>query len=558
MVNNFIESPTAADELAPQVTSSSKPISDGINVIKPDGSTVSIPRDQLNSAEKAGYKVETQDQKDIREAGENSSAISVGARSFINQALLGIPGIISDHTNTDKEKAINESEDRAHPYASALGGIGGFGASLAVGAPLFKGAAEAGRLAEGAIAGESLASRALGAGAKYAVEGATVAAPKAFTEAALGDPEQAGESLLFGAGGGVALGGLGAGAGFLSRGLAKAGKEYLETNAVKLAGMTANEARDAISAKAGKIIGGAVGTGAGALVGHGAGAVIGDRLGENIGATIGEGVGDALSDDTINSGLKLASKAMKYTADKLNSIPEILDSIESKGFSGATTTGNVFANFSKQYEGKTDKEAYASFLNDLSNAGTNINSLSQNAGSSSDIISHGGAPAIGGQYNAKQLNMVNYLMQEAPKNPDPPKPFTKNNVDWEPSDKEMSTFKQKLETVNDPFSVLDRLKDGTLTQNNVNALKQVYPKLYSQIASQILAQSFNKQLSFSARSKVSLLTGMPIDNAFQHNKLMNLQGNYTQDDNNTQAGNFKADISSPGAKPTQTQSLSSA
>jgi hypothetical protein len=557
MVDNFVQTPTAGDLLSPsQPQNVDAPISNGVNVIKPDGTTVSIPKDQLASAQSAGYKLETQDQKDIREAGEKSSAITVGARSFINQALLGIPGIISDHSSTDKEKAIREAEDNAHPYANYGAGALGFGASLIAGSPLFKGAAEAGKAVEAGIAGESLASKVLATGARYATEGAAVAAPKAFTEAALGDPEQAGESLLYGAGGGIVLGGLAAGTGVLARSMAQAGKDYLETGAGKLAGMTADEAREAIGSKVGKVIGGAIGTGAGAVVGHGAGAVIGDRLGEGLGEHIGDAIGNSLSDETVNKGLEIASKAMQYTADKLDTIPEILDSMASKGFSGASPGGNVFANFSKQYEGKTDKEAYSDFLNDLGNASTNLNTLSKNTGTSSDLISHGGAPEIGSQYNSKQLNMVNYLMQEAPRNPDPPKPFTKDGDSWQPSDKDLSTFKQKMETVNDPFSVLDRLKDGTLTKSNVDALKAVYPKLYAQISNQILSQSFNKELPFQARSKISLLTGMSIDNSFQHNKLSNLQAMYAENDPSSQGGNFKANISAPGAQPTQTNKLS--
>lgn len=535
----------------------SSPNEPRINVIKPDGTLVSIAKSDQSAALKQGFQLESEDQKEIREAGEKSSAITVGARSFLNQALLGIPGLVSDHASTDKEKAIREAEDKAHPIANYGGGALGFGASLVAGSPIFKGAAEAGKLAEGAIAGESLASRALGAGAKYAVEGATVATPKALTEAALGDPEQAGESLLFGAGGGIALGGVGAGTGVLARSMAQAGKEYLETGAERVSGMSADEAREAISARAGKLIGGAIGTGTGAIVGHGAGAVIGDRLGEGLGEHIGESIGNSLSDETVNKGLEIASKAMKYTSDKLESIPEILDSLSSKGFSGATFGGDAFSNFSKQYEGKNEKQAYSEFMNDLSRTSTNSNSLTQNTGVSSDLISHGGAPEIGAQYNAKQLNMVNYLMQEAPKNPEPPKPFTKDGAEWEPSDKQLSVFKQKLETVNDPFSVLERLKDGTLTQNNVSALKQVYPKLYAQISNKILGEAFNKTMPFAARSKISLLTGMPIDNSYQHNKLVSLQANFNQNEPANQGGNFKADITIPGSEATQTQKLSS-
>jgi hypothetical protein len=126
-----------------------------------------------------------------------------------------------------------------------LGSLTGFGASLFYGGEFFGGASKAGAVTERALlggaehafeeaavkelggeamgqvlariapAGEAvtaaklgpgLARKMLASGAGTAVEGAILSTPKALTEAALGDPEQAAETLLYGAGGGALLG----------------------------------------------------------------------------------------------------------------------------------------------------------------------------------------------------------------------------------------------------------------------------------------------------------------------------------------------------------------
>jgi|GEM_PF-4715462 len=235
-----------------------------ISVINPDGKPGEVPEENIQRALQLGYTLDTPENAAVREYVDErkglSGAAQVALTSFANQALFGVPEIIQNKTGSSLEVAKREALAKEHEFAQGVGGVSGFGASLFVGGPLFKAGAKAGALAEqavtrglagrlaaegvGDVAAQSLArtlvQKTAASAAKMGVEGATVAAPQAITEAALGDPEQAAEALLFGAGAGAALGVVGGGAKELfSRAVKKAGgagialEKYADEQALK-------------------------------------------------------------------------------------------------------------------------------------------------------------------------------------------------------------------------------------------------------------------------------------------------------------------------------------
>jgi hypothetical protein len=200
-----------------------------VNIVDARGVAHSIPVNQLEDAFRQGYRVETPSERALRKTVEDndnfSGSVKQFGKQFINQALMGVPGVIQEYTADPWQQKVNQKLKEQDQIANALGGITGFGASLFIGSPLFKGASVAGQLVEKAVAGklaqagiargsESLASsivaHAATGAAKLGVEGAIVSTPHAVTEAALGDPDAAAESLLIGGGLGAFLGVAGA------------------------------------------------------------------------------------------------------------------------------------------------------------------------------------------------------------------------------------------------------------------------------------------------------------------------------------------------------------
>lgn len=198
-----------------------------VNVVDPQGKSFNIDSSELHEALNQGFNIESPVQQAVREYVSDNKGLPGAAKVFLNQfanqASFGVTGVIQDHTSDDFERAKDQALKNDHQIANILGGVAGFGASLPLGAPLFKGATLAGDAAANAIAnglakagiksgGESIAQNIVSKIAQSAgnlgVQGAVISAPAAITEATLGDPESAAESLLLGAGIGMGVGGL--------------------------------------------------------------------------------------------------------------------------------------------------------------------------------------------------------------------------------------------------------------------------------------------------------------------------------------------------------------
>jgi hypothetical protein len=218
-----------------------------------------VPAEHVTEAVRQGFRVETPSQRAVRDyIGQNEGlrgTLKVGLGQMADEAALGLPELILDHTQDPLEVAKREALKKEHNLANTAGGIAGFVASLFVGGPLWKGAGKAGAVVAEHVA-EKLATTTAGeVGARTvksvagdvlrnmtakaagsATEGAIVMAPHAITEAALGDPEQAGETLLAGAG----IGSLFGAGGALAKDFFKLGKEAVTKGAELASGQEQN------------------------------------------------------------------------------------------------------------------------------------------------------------------------------------------------------------------------------------------------------------------------------------------------------------------------------
>lgn len=234
-----------------------------VNIVDADGKGVgSVDIADLPSMLDEGYTIETPFQKQVNDyVDENKGvvgALKVGVGQIADEALLGIPEMIYDKTADPLAVAQKEALKKEHAAANALGGVVGFGATLipsggasAVAkagttaatlakvnpaAKLFEGASTVGKAAEKYVAeklatagvekgAEGLAKKVVSSAAGSGAEGLVLATPHTITEAALGDPDDAAETLMAG---GLLGGALGAATPFLKK-LGKLGKEKMES-----------------------------------------------------------------------------------------------------------------------------------------------------------------------------------------------------------------------------------------------------------------------------------------------------------------------------------------
>lgn len=202
-----------------------------VPALSPSGEDGFIPAENVAEAIKAGYRIKTGIQNQAEAYADENDGLAGAIKTFGMQALdetaMGIPEMVADATQDPLEVAKREELKKRHDIANAAGGITGFGASLLYGGPLWKGAAKAGQKTTALLA-EKIVQKSAGEVSKSAakriargmlektapkvaggaVEGVIATSPIAITEAALGDPEAAAESILAGMGIGGIFGGI--------------------------------------------------------------------------------------------------------------------------------------------------------------------------------------------------------------------------------------------------------------------------------------------------------------------------------------------------------------
>ena len=225
------------DELMQAVSSGSHSFKRGSKVYatNPYGEKVYIPAEEAESALAQGYKLHSGTTEVADRYVRDNKGLKGASKVFFGQAIdeaaLGIPELVYDKTQSPLDVAKKEALKKHYEALNIAGGLTGAVGSMLYGGPLFKGASKAGEVTSKAVT-KALSARAAGevsegAIKKFAkditagavgtgVEGALLSAPYAFTEAVLGDKEDAAETLMLGMGvgslfgaGGKMIGGLG-------------------------------------------------------------------------------------------------------------------------------------------------------------------------------------------------------------------------------------------------------------------------------------------------------------------------------------------------------------
>lgn len=265
------------------------------------------------------------------------------------------------------------------------------------------------------------------------------------------------------------------------------------------------------------------------------GAAIGTALGGPVGGAIG-GAGGYLADrysgqilkksvdmapDT--AGLLFVEQRMKQAAEKLDEIPKILESMSKGGFKNTRGAG---ISFLSQLANDDDKKVpLVHNAQDLQKLNDKLSKWAAHPEVTADAVASmmapvtkKGAPRIGGAVSGKIMKSLDYIDKAMPKPPTLSSPFAPKSVKWRPSNHDLSAFNQKLQVVHDPYVVLSEFAKGTLTHNHMDALTQIYPGLQSAIQSKVMNMVVDgkaPELSFDQRMKLSLLVGVPVDEALK-------------------------------------------
>ena len=205
-----------------------------------------------------------------------------------------------------------------------------------------------------------------------------------------------------------------------------------------------------------------------------------ERMGQQLGQSI---------DKHVNAIFKVTENAIPITATKLT--PE---DKQKKYEKAAKKLGEFTAN----------PEDYLNKISDSTHA---LNSI---------------APSITSSLHLASARATQYLLSKLPAQ-EPASPFTEP---YKPSGSEIAVFNRHLEAIENPLIILQQAKEGTLTQESISAVAEVYPKIFTEITNSIMDKlSFTKVTNIPYRTKLmlSMLTGTDMSNSLSSQNMMETQ-----------------------------------
>lgn len=134
------------------------------------------------------------------------------------------------------------------------------------------------------------------------------------------------------------------------------------------------------------------------------------------------------------------------------------------------------------------------------------------------------AVAIEGKVQAA----VQHLVDTAPRAPEPDGFDIVGNREPDIPRAELLAWFDRLRTVEHPLSVFDSIRDRSLSAEQAETLRTVYPRLQQQISQELLQASGDgagpdKQVPYETAVQLSILAGYPVDSSMRPDRLAELQ-----------------------------------
>lgn len=155
-------------------------------------------------------------------------------------------------------------------------------------------------------------------------------------------------------------------------------------------------------------------------------------------------------------------------------------------------------------------------MEDYKSQTSNIQELANNPQKLSDHLTdntealYAAAPGITQAIHGTIANGVQFLNSKISK---PSNQFLLSH-DHEPSKQTMTDFGHYYKAVDDPVSILDHVKDGTLSDKHMEALSAVHPHLLQEMRTKIfdnMTKENTENLPYQRKMSISKFIGQPID-----------------------------------------------
>lgn len=122
---------------------------------------------------------------------------------------------------------------------------------------------------------------------------------------------------------------------------------------------------------------------------------------------------------------------------------------------------------------------------------------------------------------------LNFLHLKMPK----PNAEFMGDHDWEPSKSQQARWLHYHDAVNNPIGALDHVKNGTLSNQHMEALSAVHPEVLADMRQKVMenmTQKNMKNLPYSTKIAVSKFLGQPMHESLMPKVILADQMNYAQ------------------------------
>lgn len=202
-------------------------------------------------------------------------------------------------------------------------------------------------------------------------------------------------------------------------------------------------------------------------------------------------------------------------------VDRVLDSSER---AAPTTKALGRSDFGAKRMRQESPEAHRRRVKEIEELATNPAAIAErvanNIGPLGDV-----APGTAAAISAAASRAVQYLQSVAPKPPEK----APLGAQWEPSKDEIQKFSRHLEAVEKPLSILKAAAAGTLTPQQIDAVKAVYPQLYQDIQQRVVNRLSDepKGIPKKARLMLNMLTGIDVDGTFSPASIQRNQATFS-------------------------------
>jgi hypothetical protein len=200
----------------------------------------------------------------------------------------------------------------------------------------------------------------------------------------------------------------------------------------------------------------------------------------------------------------IAKEGADALTSHVDSLPSILTHAKKVA---AHTASDVISDIIGSTSGLTKQQQYDRLTDTINQAAVDPSVTADRVGRVASTFS-GTNVQLASAVAEKQFLKIQYLQSQIPKDPNPPRPFQKN--EWNASPQQQRDFLEKVVVASNPMAVWQHYQEGKLTSADRDALMATSPRIYQEMVVKLQAAAHDPKgpkLSREQIAQVDMFTG---------------------------------------------------